>query len=920
MRVLIFAVRAVLAPVFTPASTAVTSPVVTSETAVVQQSETVVIESVHSTTTTTTTTTTTSVSVVSSSTESSSASSHGEPESEELQEPSDSEEETAKQPQEAEDAIAHQVEESEADAVAVAAVSVVATDSTEEQDAIVEAQQTVIGQRILYTIAQLLEMEPETCPIPPSVVGLIVATDKPSKASAISSANKEEHGGSSRGGSRRGERKGESGRGNGGRRERGGRGGRGGGRGGYHAQHDTAPALEDCVPLQINEETRWKPSHVKSKLDAPVDKSVTESSLREAKAILNKLSIEKFEKLSNQLIEVAVRELDVLKGVIEMVIQKAQMEWHFSTMYAELCSKMAMTAMPALSLPPTGDEEEDLQPLDTHKLFRKLLLDRCQKEFEVTPSKDGLEELPEDARLEKELLLKRATLGHIRFVGELYKQRMLSSRIMHYCVGRLFGDVTKADEESLECLCKLLSTIGRTLETSAKHPGELEAIGQFYSQIKALSKQSDLLCTRVRFMLQDLLELRKNRWVARREETKAMTIAEVHAEAAREAKEKAKSSAAPSGNARLQRSQSAMFPSSSSSGSLNGDRRRGNSASASGGASAAWKARAAAAIGGAAPSVSTSSSSETTKSVDADGWETVTVGRPKLVKSRSNSDRPLSTASPSSAGLPRAPSSRNAFASLRQEKESNGSRRKDRSASSSSSPGGSMLRRASSSSSISSTDAPSRPPLSSNSSPKKSEDKPAATTEALSSVDFEKKCKSILAEFVELRDMAEAVTCLKELASQEHHALLVTQSLNLGLDKGNKEREAMAALLAGLVEQEVVTVEHFNASMLDLLEFVEDLEIDIPLTLSYLSEMLAPSVQAGGVDLTQLIASVQHLIENGKAAKLVGRTLSAVKDQEKTKQLVLNVDLKSVLPKADRHDEGMQAFYSQWTLEFLAEA
>ncbi|RLN88176.1 hypothetical protein BBJ28_00021373, partial [Nothophytophthora sp. Chile5] len=238
--------------------------------------------------------------------------------------------------------------------VADAAAQQEATTVEEQEPAKVVAEQTVIGERIMYTIKQLLEMEPEVenCSIPASVKGMVVAADKTTKALSAPApeapAKSMRNGVSRHDSSRSLGRQGSSGnfsegrgrRGGGG--GRGGRGGRGGGRGYNH--HDTAPALEDCVPLEINEETRWKPTFAKSRLDEPVETS--EASLKEAKSILNKLSIEKFDKLSDQLIEVAVRGLDVLKGVIEMVIAKAQMEWHFSTMYAELCAKIAQTDMP----------------------------------------------------------------------------------------------------------------------------------------------------------------------------------------------------------------------------------------------------------------------------------------------------------------------------------------------------------------------------------------------------------------------------------------------------------------------------------------------------------------------------------------------------------------------------------------------
>ena len=46
---------------------------------------------------------------------------------------------------------------------------------------------------------------------------------------------------------------------------------------------------------------------------------------------------------------------------------------------------------------------------------------------------------------------RRRSLGNIRFIGELYKLKMLTARIMHECVKKL---LKTTDEESLECLCR----------------------------------------------------------------------------------------------------------------------------------------------------------------------------------------------------------------------------------------------------------------------------------------------------------------------------------------------------------------------------------------------------------------------------------------------------------------------------------
>ena len=48
-----------------------------------------------------------------------------------------------------------------------------------------------------------------------------------------------------------------------------------------------------------------------------------------------------------------------------------------------------------------------------------------------------------------------------RFIGELYKLRMLTETIMHDC---LFKLLRLFDEDNLECLCQLLMTIGQELD------------------------------------------------------------------------------------------------------------------------------------------------------------------------------------------------------------------------------------------------------------------------------------------------------------------------------------------------------------------------------------------------------------------------------------------------------------------------
>merc|ERR1719233_1168059 len=123
-----------------------------------------------------------------------------------------------------------------------------------------------------------------------------------------------------------------------------------------------------------------------------------------------------------------------------------------------------------MKVPVDGGKEEE------YVHFRKLLISRCQKEFE----KDDVENLDRDKYVQEmaaatieddkkrgkiefeqmEMKLRRS-LGNIRLIGELYKLQMLTARIMHECVKKL---LMTADEESLECLCRLVTTVGKDLE------------------------------------------------------------------------------------------------------------------------------------------------------------------------------------------------------------------------------------------------------------------------------------------------------------------------------------------------------------------------------------------------------------------------------------------------------------------------
>ncbi|XP_029694907.1 eukaryotic translation initiation factor 4 gamma 3-like [Takifugu rubripes] len=173
--------------------------------------------------------------------------------------------------------------------------------------------------------------------------------------------------------------------------------------------------------------------------------------------------------------------------------------------------------------------------------FLKLLLRRCQQEFlkdinddEAFMSKqkelDAAQNQDERQRLESELeamktKAHRRCLGLIRFVSELFKLQMLRNIIVHECIYKLLDYCV---EESFECLCKLLPTCGKQLDTEEAKP----RMDQYFSYIDYIIQEGEVSC-RVKFLLKGLVELRLNNWVPQGPENGPRTIRKIHQEQVR---------------------------------------------------------------------------------------------------------------------------------------------------------------------------------------------------------------------------------------------------------------------------------------------------------------------------------------------------------------------------------------------------
>uniref|UniRef100_A0A8C0FT46 Eukaryotic translation initiation factor 4 gamma 1 n=1 Tax=Bubo bubo TaxID=30461 RepID=A0A8C0FT46_BUBBB len=573
-------------------------------------------------------------------------------------------------------------------------------------------------------------------------------------------------------------------------------------------------SLNEDVKLNKAEKA-WKPSSKRASEEEDPENIKTQELLRRVRSILNKLTPQMFQQLMKQVMELSIDTEERLKGVIDLVFEKAISEPNFSVAYANMCR-----CLMGLKVPTTD------KPTVTVN-FRKLLLNRCQKEFEKDKDDDEIFEkrqkemddasAPEEkARMKDELeeardKARRRSLGNIKFIGELFKLKMLTEAIMHDCVVKLLKN---HDEESLECLCRLLTTIGKDLDFEKAKP----RMDQYFNQMEKIIKEKKT-SSRIRFMLQDVIDLRRNSWVPRRGDQGPKTIDQIHKEAEMEEHRE---------HIKVQQLMSK-------------DKRRGP------------------------PGL-----------VADDGWNTVPISkgnRPidtsrltKITKVRLGVQCGQLSWLPGphpalvwgseltlSLSLPAAWIHRLQQPALSGEEQC---------------PGGAGRNLGLCLSQV-------VPDLCFLLTVKQEPAPPAASPKpALSEEELEKKSKAIIEEYLHINDMKEALQCVQELGSPSSLYIFVQNGIESTLERSTISREHMGVLLCQLVKAGTLSKEQYYKGLREILEIAEDMEIDIPHIWLYLAELITPILQEEGIPMEELFREItKPLVPIGKATTLLVEVL-----------------------------------------------
>ncbi|KAJ9081762.1 hypothetical protein DSO57_1011356 [Entomophthora muscae] len=596
------------------------------------------------------------------------------------------------------------------------------------------------------------------------------------------------------------------------------RGGRTGGRGSRHGSHNfgqnsptpTIP-LEDVEPLQASE-NRWVPNKDDSDKEA--------KTTRKVKALLNKLTLEKFEPISTQIIEIAnesVNEEDgaTLKLVIQIIFEKATDEPNFSAMYAQLCRKMQADLNPDISDPEARNK--DGVPITGGFLFRKYLLTRCQSDFVKGWKTDDVQKHQGSVDLLSDeyyaaAKAKRQGLGLIRFIGELFKLGMLTERIMQGCIAGMLSK--EFDEEEVESLFKLMTTIGKQIDVGAN----IKVVDSYFVRITELSRNENLP-QRARFMLQDLIDLRKHRWESRRgAATGPKTLQEIKQDADREAEEKLKQ------QDKLRRTASSSGPRQS------------------------FQAR-----------------NDREKSRTSDGWNTVNSPPPTRAKTGDLSGfGNLSRSKTNNASLSLGPSSGSVFNSLGSLKSSPRDGASTLPRKSATAISSNMFNMLAEGEPKSDSGRPALKLLPKSSSTEPSHDdgqednqEDAHEEGGLSDEAFSLKAENTLKELWALGDYSEAMLCLRELTEANRDDELVYKFMTMTMDKKAVDIIKVERLFERAAGEGVISMESFLAGAKKMAADLDDLSIDVPAAFDHMAALL----NAFSITLSSLLELMEPLTQ-----------------------------------------------------------
>jgi len=223
--------------------------------------------------------------------------------------------------------------------------------------------------------------------------------------------------------------------------------------------------------------TNWRFNN-KHKSNWLINKKNTQDSdnktLGEIREILNKIDKKNYDTMTENIMKLDIKTAKQLQDLVNVFLHKVM-----SNIDKGVFVKLFHDLIPVY-----------IEDEGTKIFFRNLFLDRCQKLFSECLNFDN----PENRVVKN----KSIATNLIIFIGELYKNDLLTDNIVHSCLFELFTTVNKGKFELIEILCSFITTIHEKYKKTKSLDGLIKKL-KIIQNKKTLGK-------RFKFAIMDTIE------------------------------------------------------------------------------------------------------------------------------------------------------------------------------------------------------------------------------------------------------------------------------------------------------------------------------------------------------------------------------------------------------------------------------
>lgn len=174
--------------------------------------------------------------------------------------------------------------------------------------------------------------------------------------------------------------------------------------------------------------------------------------------------------------------------------------------------------------------------------FRKHLLQYCRESFEALLKSPLTEEKKadekEEDRAERDFKTKHKLFGNIEFVGELFKEMIVSDMVMNQVFNSLLGinivEVGSVNDNTIEAAIRLISNVGLTLEdriSKEDKKGKLQEmmtqIFERFRELEALPNSDTTVSPRIKILIKNMFDNKASGWKKSKDDKKIQKKEEV---------------------------------------------------------------------------------------------------------------------------------------------------------------------------------------------------------------------------------------------------------------------------------------------------------------------------------------------------------------------------------------------------------